>query len=128
MNPNDAANLNILPPPPSAVIITDLRPVDEGIDTLALDRDSYRLAGGRDGLALLTADDFIGAPIDPNDSDTVRTLEFRGLETLGPIEEISILAIPDIHIHPVPRTRNSAARPLCAGSVPRSAAASTARS
>jgi phage tail sheath protein FI len=102
VNPTDASTLNILPPPPAPVVIVDLRPADEEIDTIALDTDSFRLTGGRDGLALLTADDFIGEPIDPNDSDTVRASKFRGLETLGPIDEISILAIPDIHIHPAP--------------------------
>ena len=102
VNPTDSSTLNILPPPPAPVVIVDLRPADEQIDTIALDTNSFRLTGGRDGLALLTADDFIGEPIDPNDSDTVRALKFRGLETLGRIDEISILAIPDIHIHPVP--------------------------
>jgi hypothetical protein len=54
------------------------------------------LAGGRDGLAVLTANDFIGGAAigGPN---PVR----RGLEALGAAPDIALLAIPDILIRPV---------------------------
>jgi uncharacterized protein len=46
---------------------------------------SAPLAGGRDGLASLTRDDFVA-----------------GLATLEPVDEISLVAIPDILVRPLP--------------------------
>lgn len=102
IDPTDPAVRNILPPAPAPVVFVELRPRDNQVEALVLPGDSFRLTGGADGLALLTVDDFIGAPIDPSEGDFVRALKFRGLETLGSIDEISIIAIPDIHIHPIP--------------------------
>jgi hypothetical protein len=102
VSPADPATRNILPPAPMPVTIVELRPLDNQVDALDLPTAAFRLTGGADGLALLTIDDFIGSPIAPSDGDLVRALKFRGLETCGPIDEISILAMPDIHIHPIP--------------------------
>jgi phage tail sheath protein FI len=51
------------------------------------------LAGGRDGIAALQASDFTGDP-----ASAVRT----GLRTLEDIDEVSIVAAPDIMIEPAP--------------------------
>jgi len=92
---------NRLPPPPTAVVIVEQRPSDSQVDVLDVPSNAFRLDGGADGLALLAVDDFTGAPVAPDDSDVTRSLKLRGLETLALIDEISILSVPDIHIHPV---------------------------
>ncbi len=51
------------------------------------------LAGGKDGIASLSPEDFTGSA-----GDLVR----RGLQTLEQVDEVSILAMPDIMIRPVP--------------------------
>lgn len=63
------------------------------------------LLGGADGLALLRASDFIGEDVDPLDSDEVKARKMLGLRVLEEVSEVSIVAIPDIHIQPkaVPR-------------------------
>lgn len=58
------------------------------------------LAGGADGLALLAAGDFIGEAVSPFDSDTVKALKQRGLGALEEIDEVAMVAVPDIHIQP----------------------------
>jgi type II secretion system protein G len=63
--------------------------------------DATPLSGGQEGLRLLTAYDFIGEPVDPLDSDLVKKSKTRGLRVLETIDEVSILAVPDINIQPV---------------------------
>lgn len=58
------------------------------------------LRGGTDGLALLDTYDFTGEDVAPEDSDQVKAMKLRGFRALGMISEVSIVAIPDIHIHP----------------------------
>jgi uncharacterized protein len=101
VNATASRTRNVLPPPPEPVVIVELRTRDADVDTLDVSGGSYRLTAGADGLALLTADDFTGTPIDPSDSDFVRVQKFRGLETLGAVDEISIVAVPDIHIRAI---------------------------
>ena len=59
------------------------------------------LTGGRDGLRLLSADDFTGAEWAPDDSDLVQAARRRGFRALVAVDEVAMVAIPDIHIHPV---------------------------
>ena len=61
------------------------------------------LKGGADGLAGLCVRDFVGEHIDPGDSDTVRALKMRGIRALDYVNEISFVAVPDIHIQPDPQ-------------------------
>lgn len=63
--------------------------------------DATPLSGGQEGLRLLTAYDFVGEPVDPLDSDLVKKSKTRGLRALEPVDEVSILAVPDINIQPV---------------------------
>jgi uncharacterized protein len=60
------------------------------------------LAGGGDGLTLLAPDDFIGEPWEPTDDDFTRARKARGAQALALIDEISLLAMPDLLIRPVP--------------------------
>jgi phage tail sheath protein FI len=60
------------------------------------------LNGGADGLALLSVHDFIGEEISPLDSDTVKQQKRRGMRAIEEVCEVSIIAVPDIHIQPMP--------------------------
>lgn len=62
---------------------------------------SLVLTGGRDGLRGLLATDFIGAEWAADDSDLVKASRRRGLRALGTVDEIAMVAIPDIHIRPI---------------------------
>ena len=59
------------------------------------------LDGGADGLALLQAYDFVGEAADPMDSDTAKSQKRRGIRALEVVDEVAMVAVPDIHIHPV---------------------------
>jgi hypothetical protein len=59
-----------------------------------------RLSGGRDGLATLSPYDFIGEAAAPADSDFVKSRKRRGLQPLADVDEIALVAIPDVHIQP----------------------------
>src|SRR5688572_9878892 len=103
VNPADLQARRVLPPTPNPVVIEEKRQED-GLSTIVeLDvPDHYvRLAGGADGLAALTTYDFIGEPVSPLDSDEAKALKRRGLRSLGEIDEVAIVAIPDIHIRPI---------------------------
>jgi uncharacterized protein len=62
--------------------------------------------GGCDGLKLLSVGDFIGEDFLPQDSDEVHKRKARGLRVLEKVDEVAILAVPDVHIRPkaVPAT------------------------
>ncbi len=60
------------------------------------------LTRGSDGLALLGEYDFVGEPVASGDSDFARRRKTRGLQALVGAEEIALVAMPDILIHPDP--------------------------
>jgi phage tail sheath protein FI len=64
-------------------------------------RQSWELKGGAGGLSLLSAADFTGEEPSPFDSDEVVRRKRRGLSALATIEEVAMLAVPDIHIQPI---------------------------
>jgi len=125
----------ILPPPPKPVVIEELRPGYsmaerrelqkmfrqdwvaqlQGsliIDSLSAPEINAPLAGGTEGLAVLTPYDFSGEPASPLDSDLARSLKLRGMRRLAAIDEIALIAIPDIHIQPYEPPRFDPT-PLC---------------
>lgn len=90
------------PPPP---VVAHGRVDDPGLPVLPLavvPGDALALAGGSDGLADLLADEFIGEDAAPGDSDFVRTRKTRGVRALMLIDEIALLALPDLLIRPAP--------------------------
>jgi len=91
-----------LPPAPLPVVIEELRP--EGFlafEPLDASADaSVPCTGGRDGLELLSADDFVGEEVSPLDGDATVALKRRGLRALELVGEVSVVAVPDIHIRP----------------------------
>jgi phage tail sheath protein FI len=60
----------------------------------------------------MTPLDLIGEEVYPGDSDEVSQIKRRGLEVLSRIDEVSILAMPDIQIQPQP-PRPKPVIPIC---------------
>jgi len=93
---------NRTPAAPGALVIRELRD-SAARATLAAPAPVHEplpLSGGADGLATLGEADFVGMPVTPFDSDAVLALARRGLAALDPVDEIGVVAIPDIHIQP----------------------------
>jgi len=89
---------------PQPIIVKSIRPVTtevplrlqfEPLELLALD-------GGQDGLNQLSHTDFIGQEFSVTDSDLVRRQKNRGISCLNRVDEITLLAVPDIVIQPQP--------------------------
>lgn len=102
MVPADAINRGLLAPPPLPVTIVEMRtlPLDDVIP-LQIDPDAtLSLSGGTDGLALLSTYDFIGEEPTPWDSDLEAAAKRRGILVIGAVEEVAIVAVPDIQIQP----------------------------
>ena len=60
------------------------------------------LRGGQDGLSQLSHTDFIGEDFSVRDSDLVRRRKRRGIASLNLVDEITLVAVPDIVIQPQP--------------------------
>jgi uncharacterized protein len=91
-------------PPPGALPLVSLMPPLLGPNVvpapLAVAADAILpLSGGRDGLAVLTQDDFIGAPAGTVTFNSVAPVR-RGLAALCAATDVAMLAIPDILIRP----------------------------
>ncbi len=103
------AQQQLLPPPPQPLAIDELRPefvpdsddIFRPLEQMQLPSDDTALIGGREGLRLLTAYDFMGEPTDALDSDLVKKSKTRGIRALEQIDEVSILAVPDIQVQPI---------------------------
>jgi uncharacterized protein len=90
-------------PPGALPLVTMIPPSIAPTDVpapLAIVSDAILpLIGGRDGVAVLTQDDFIGAPLGSVDFTGVTTP--RGLAALASACDVAMLAAPDILIRPV---------------------------
>jgi uncharacterized protein len=98
---------DILPPPPPLVIVSEVNLPNGKVpltpDALPADIPTpLLLTGGSDGLETLQVSDFIGEAEDFLDSDDEKKRKRRGLRALEVIDEVSVVAVPDIHIRPVP--------------------------
>ncbi|HEY0431213.1 MAG TPA: phage tail sheath C-terminal domain-containing protein, partial [Pyrinomonadaceae bacterium] len=104
--PKFSGELLTLPAAPEPVMIESAAGFDlstwilAGMQPLATTTANVPLAGGADGLAQLTAFDFIGEDVDPLDGDEAKARKIRGLRALEEIREVSIIAVPDINIQP----------------------------
>lgn len=79
------------------------------VQPLAAPEDFVALGGGADGLASLTERDFVGLPGTPFDPEVERQQRVRGLRALESADEVTLIAVPDIHIQPqLPPERNPA--------------------
>jgi phage tail sheath protein FI len=63
------------------------------------------LVGGADGLAALRVSDFVGEAVSPGASSESNVRGRRGIAALGIVDEIALVAVPDIHIRPRPMHR-----------------------
>jgi uncharacterized protein len=99
----DVYGADPLVPRPSRVSVTEDDLVTGSTDTLT---------GGRDGLRFLAATDFTGEEWAPEDSDEIKTARRCGFRALGEIDEIAVVAVPDILIRPIEPPR-SAPLPPC---------------
>jgi len=88
-----------LPPPPNPLVIGELREVFTPLDLVATS-GIQPLSGARDGLITLEPYDFAGEDVDPLDSDQVKNAKTRGFRVLGGVDEVSVLAIPDLNVQP----------------------------
>jgi phage tail sheath protein FI len=91
-------------PPPPPVVIRELRapavlagqaPFDG-----AASGTPRPLTGGADGLAALRVSDFVGEPVPLTGSAEAIALARRGIAALEVVDEVALLAVPDIHIRP----------------------------
>jgi hypothetical protein len=101
------------------------------VDGLNLSGSSQSLTGGADGLRYLAVPDFIGAPYSALDTEEVRLESRRGIRLLGEIDEIGMLAVPDIHVraearHPHAPPSACTPDPCCSTVAPREAVPSEA--
>jgi uncharacterized protein len=85
--------------PPITVIPPEFAPTDVPTPLAIISGAVLPLAGGRDGVAVLTADDFIGDPLGSVDFTGVASP--RGLAALASACDVAMLAAPDILIRPV---------------------------
>jgi uncharacterized protein len=106
--PRSSITLLTLPATPEPVVIEELRglPVLNLEPIVAAPDKTIPLTGGADGLAQLSKFDFIGAEVDPLDSDEMKARKTRGLRALEGVSEVSIIAVPDINIQPRPTPRH----------------------
>jgi phage tail sheath protein FI len=116
-----------LPAAPEPIVIEEWRGqeltevrqtwIDQGLRPLAIwdeagakplpivSEQTLPLVGGADGLAQLRVGDFIGAEVDPLESDAARQRKLLGLRALEDVDEVAMLAVPDIHLQPRAETR-----------------------
>lgn len=104
--PKETDTAKTLPIAPEPIVIKEMRDPEEKLldwlAPLAVTPDlTIPLEGGADGLALLSIYDFIGEEVSPLDSDVLKRQKQRGLRTLEDIDEVAIVAVPDIHIQPL---------------------------
>ena len=100
------ARIAAAPPP---IVVRELRGVPDRND-LVLPAETgtpepQSLSGGADGLAALRVNDFIGEEVSPLAGDAEQALARRGLRALDQVDEVSMVAVPDIHVRPVPPVR-----------------------
>ena len=89
---------------PEPVVLEELRTTRTGPSALSMllvdPAATVPLRGGRAGLAPLVVADFVGEPFAPDDSVEVLTRKRRGLRAVELVDEVGLLAVPDILIHP----------------------------
>jgi phage tail sheath protein FI len=112
--PTDVQTQQTLPPVALPIVIEELRTLPlQVVEPIHLPPDAtIPLDDGVDGLTLLTTYDFIGEDISPLDSDELKEQKRRGIRVLESVEEVSIVAVPDIQIIPV-SIPAKAPRPPC---------------
>ena len=91
-----------LPAPPPPIVISELAETPYALST-PLDVTQGQvvpLSGGADGLADLIVDDYVGSPVLDTDSDVERRARLRGLRAIDQVDEVALVAAPDVVIQP----------------------------
>lgn len=101
-----------LPDAPPPIVIHELRDAARrgallplAIAAGAAQPPLLTLGGGADGLAALDVRDFIGEPFDPSAAPELAAAARRGIAALEPVDDVALVAVPDIHIRPDPLPR-----------------------
>ncbi len=95
-----------LPPAPEPVVIQELRNVNDILRFQPLSvgphrSESAELTRGADGLRLLRPSDFMGEEVDPRDTDLIKLRKQRGFRALDLVDEIAVVAVPDLQSQPI---------------------------
>lgn len=86
---------------PEPVVVEDVRADPAALALLDVaDPAGRRLEGGRDGLATLRVEDFVGEPVAPDDPPAAVAVKHRGLRVVEQHAEVGLLAVPDLMIRP----------------------------
>jgi uncharacterized protein len=91
---------------PEPVVLQELRNLNllpvKGFAPLDISGTSpVALSGGVDALGLLTVSDFVGEDAGPLDDDATWQRKQRGFRALDLVDEVSMVAVPDIQIRPI---------------------------
>ena len=98
-----AARMRDLPRPPEPIVaIVEPTPGQIPAPLAITPGAELNLREGSDGVELLSDSDILGDLAAPGDCDELRRRKGRGLEALAECEEIGLLALPDIHLQPIP--------------------------
>jgi len=91
-----------LPAPPPSITIEELAagPLEIPEPLAIVQGQTLPLAGGADGLADLQVNDFVGQPVDPGASDLETKRSLRGLRAIDLVDEVAIVAAPDLVVVP----------------------------
>jgi phage tail sheath protein FI len=105
-----------IPAAPEPVMISELREITDDFRNVFLSLDDLPgtfspLGGGVDGLSNLATYDFVGEEIYATDSDALKSDKRRGIRVLDTVEEVAVVAVPDIHIQPVDVAEKAAPEP-----------------
>jgi len=105
--PNNSESIQLVSNGPEPIVIRECKQ-DQTILNPVMPLDvppvgRLKLQGGADGLTNLGVRDFTGEEVFPQDDDDVRARKEKGITALNTIEEVSMIAVPDIHIRPVER-------------------------
>jgi phage tail sheath protein FI len=90
---------------PPAVVIRELRDDSTRMTLDLFDAAAAApapLVGGWDGLAALRVSDFVGEAVPPAASLEAIVRGRRGIAALARVDEVALVAVPDIHIRPRP--------------------------
>jgi hypothetical protein len=101
LSPEQAVRLSA---PVAPMVIEELATTpNAAADPLDLqDGAPLALAGGADGLVDLGVSDFLGEPSATSDTTEVRRRKLRGIRAIQEVDEVAIVAVPDIVIQPAP--------------------------
>lgn len=103
-----------LPAAPPPIVLDDLATSpDDFVQPLAVVQGKWSsLSGGADGLASVSVDDWVGHPVSIGASDVEKKSGCRGLRAIDLVDEVAIVAAPDVVVQPETPPAYDAPEPL----------------